>query len=228
MPCTPSSRWTASPLLEDLAVHPVEVAPSRGWRCRHGPAPRPATYSCRAGWCICRRRRCAPRPRASARDRRCCCQRDRSGSRVERQAEMPQHFAVHALVVVADRHRVDRVDVQRRDHRLRPHVAEQRDLARARCPGSGGRSGTAASAAGCRRSAAPSPNAASAWSSARRPRGCTAPASGARTSRARGPSSLPSWRIASRNGRLSMSPTVPPISTSTKSKSLRVAHDRLP
>src|SRR6202042_2617714 len=32
------------------------------------------------------------------------------------------------------------------------------------------------------------------------------------------PSSLPSWRIASRNGRLSMSPTVPPISTSTKSK----------
>ncbi len=29
--------------------------------------------------------------------------------------------------------------------------------------------------------------------------------------------SLPSWRIASKNGRPSMSPTVPPISTSTKS-----------
>ena len=30
-------------------------------------------------------------------------------------------------------------------------------------------------------------------------------------------SSLPSWRMASKNGRPSMSPTVPPISTSTKS-----------
>ena len=34
-----------------------------------------------------------------------------------------------------------------------------------------------------------------------------------------GESSLPSWRMASRNGRLSMSPTVPPISISTKSTS---------
>src|SRR5665213_1750128 len=33
------------------------------------------------------------------------------------------------------------------------------------------------------------------------------------------PNSLPSWRMASRNGRLSMSPTVPPISHSTKSSS---------
>ena len=34
---------------------------------------------------------------------------------------------------------------------------------------------------------------------------------------ASGGRSLPSWRIASKNGRPSMSPTVPPISTSTKS-----------
>ena len=35
------------------------------------------------------------------------------------------------------------------------------------------------------------------------------------------PTSWRSWRIASRNGRLSMSPTVPPISTSAMSTSLR-------
>ena len=136
---------------------------------------------------------------------------------LERQAEMPQHFAVHALGVIADRHRVDRIG---RPARRSPPRAARCRTARscgARSPGSAGRSGTAASAAGCRRSAAPSPSAASAWSSARRPTGCTAPASGARTSPVRGPSSLPSWRMASRNGRLSMSPTVPPISTSTKS-----------
>ena len=48
---------------------------------------------------------------------------------LSRQIEMPQHFAIHALAVVADRHRIDRIDVERRDHRLRPHIAEQRDLA---------------------------------------------------------------------------------------------------
>ena len=58
-------------LLEDLAVHPVELARARGWRCRHAPAPRRAICSCRAGWCICRRRRCAPRPPARAPRRRC-------------------------------------------------------------------------------------------------------------------------------------------------------------
>ena len=105
---------------------------------------------------------------------------------VERQAEMAQHLAVHALGVVADRHVVDRVDVAARGS---PPPAGRCRTARscaARRRGSAGRSGTAASAAGCRRSAVPSPNAASAWSSVRRPRGCRAPASGARTSRARG------------------------------------------
>ena len=45
------------------------------------------------------------------------------------QAEVPQHLGVHALVVVADRARVDGVHVQRRDHRLRSHVADRGDLA---------------------------------------------------------------------------------------------------
>ena len=75
-----SSRCTAPAVLEYLAVHPVEIAPSPGWRCRHGSAPRPATYSCRAGWCTCRRRRCAPRPPARGPHRTISCQRDRSGS----------------------------------------------------------------------------------------------------------------------------------------------------
>ncbi len=42
---------------------------------------------------------------------------------------MPQHLAVHPLDVIAQRHRIDRIDIQRGDHRLRAHVAEQRDLA---------------------------------------------------------------------------------------------------
>ena len=51
------------------------------------------------------------------------------GRRRRRQAEMPQHLAVQALGVIGDRHLVDGVHVQGRDHRLGPHVAEQRDLA---------------------------------------------------------------------------------------------------
>ena len=47
----------------------------------------------------------------------------------ERQAEVAQHLAVQPFLMVADRHGVDRVHVQRRHHRIRPHVAEQRDLA---------------------------------------------------------------------------------------------------
>src|SRR5471032_2027376 len=39
--------------------------------------------------------------------------------------------------------------------------------------------------------------------------------------------SLPSWRIASKNGRPSMSPTVPPISTSTKSTFVALQHEFL-
>ena len=198
---------------------PSRAAPAPGWRCRHGSAPRPGSYSCRAGWCICRRRRSAPRPPARARCRRCAASGARSGVGLERQAEMPQHLAVHALLVIADRHRVDRVHVQRRDHRLRPHVAEIARSCAARRPGSAGRSGTAACAAGCRRSAAPSPSAASAWSSARRRDGMYGTSVRCTNIVRSGPSSLPSWRIASRNGRLSMSPTVPPISISAKSTS---------
>ena len=41
------------------------------------------------------------------------------------------------------------------------------------------------------------------------------------------PSSLPSWRIASRNGRLSMSPTVPPISHKHEILAVEVGLDEL-
>ena len=41
---------------------------------------------------------------------------------------MAEHFAVQPLLVVAHRHAVDRVHVERRDHRVRPQVAEQRDF----------------------------------------------------------------------------------------------------
>ena len=43
-------------------------------------------------------------------------------------AERVQHLRVEALAVIGQRHVVDGGDVQRLDHRLRPHVAEQRDL----------------------------------------------------------------------------------------------------
>jgi hypothetical protein len=42
---------------------------------------------------------------------------------------MPQHFPVHALGVVGERHAVDALRIQRRDDAFGAHVAEQGDLA---------------------------------------------------------------------------------------------------
>ena len=147
------------------------------------------------------------------------CQRDRSGSRVERQAEMAQHFAVHALLVIADRHRVDRVR-----HPAPAITASGRTLQNSailrRSLSGIGRSQRHSSICGWM------PTFSSSFTECCVGLVFSSPAEGMYGTSVRctniarsGPSSLPSWRIASRNGRLSMSPTVPPISTSTKSRS---------
>jgi hypothetical protein len=43
-------------------------------------------------------------------------------------AERGQHLRVETFAVIGQRHVVDGSHVQRLDHRLRPHVAEQCDL----------------------------------------------------------------------------------------------------
>ena len=55
-------------------------------------------------------------------------QRDRFDLRAAFQPEMPQHLAVEALLVILDRHLVDRRGVEGGDHRLFAEIAEQRDL----------------------------------------------------------------------------------------------------
>ena len=51
------------------------------------------------------------------------------GLAIGREAEMPQHFLVHALGMVLQRHAVDRTGIKRRDDAFRADIAEQRDLA---------------------------------------------------------------------------------------------------
>ena len=41
-----------------------------------------------------------------------------------RQLEVVKHLAIHALLMVGNRHGINRVRIQRRNHRTRPHVAE--------------------------------------------------------------------------------------------------------
>ena len=136
--------------------------------------------------------------------------------------EGAQHFIVEPRLVILQRHVVDVARVERRDDRRFRHVAEQARSFRARVSGSG-RSQRHSSTSGwtprldssrtdcCVGLVLSSPAAAihgtsvvwtlTVWS---RPR------------------SFLSWRIDSMNGRLSMSPTVPPISQMTKSQSVGV------
>ena len=57
------------------------------------------------------------------------CQGERSTGASNGRRKWAQHLAIHALGVVADGHGIDRVHIQRRDHRGLAHVAEARDLA---------------------------------------------------------------------------------------------------
>ncbi len=81
---------------------------------------------------------------------------------------------------------VDRVGIERGNHRVRREVREQRDLAPVALADADGRRGTAPRRAGCRSRATPSPSAAWASSSSRRRPRCTGRASGARSRRCRG------------------------------------------
>ncbi len=146
------------------------------------------------------------------------------GLRRRLDAEGGEHLVVEPGGVIGARHVIDRADVARLDHRAFAHVAEQAELAAllARDFAVGAaqqdirldadraqlldrmlrRLGL--QLAGRGNIGQQRQVDIDAW-----PRG----------------SSLPSWRIASKNGRPSMSPTVPPISTSTKSTALIAVED---
>ena len=227
MPLTSSRKRRRVLALEDLGFDPVEIDLHIVGDAAMRPAPRSAICRRPSGRCICRRWRSSPRLRACGCARRSSSQRARSGG-ARLDAETPQHLAVEPFLVIGHRARRRCVDVERLDDRAFAHVAEQRDLAalaRRDRPVAAAQQNVGLDAD---RAQFLAPSAASAWSSARRRSGCRASASGGRRPRGARGSSLPSWRIASRNGRLSMSPTVPPISHSTKSKpSLPVADEFL-
>ena len=142
----------------------------------------------------------------------------RSGSR-RRQPEIAAHFGIEALAVIGDRHLIDRVDVERLDDARSGRMLQNSAILRR-------------ASAGISRSQRQSrmsgwiPTDSSSLTECWVGFVFSSPAEGIqgtsvrwmKSERSR-PSSLPSWRMASRNGRLSMSPTVPPISQIRKSAS---------
>ncbi len=142
---------TASVALEDLGVDPVELDLHVVGDAAVAPAPRPATCRRRAGACTCRRRRSSPRPPARGCASTICCQRRGPAASARRGRNAGSTSRSKPFGVIGERHVVDRVDVERRDHRAPAARCRTARSCAARRPGSAGRSGTAGCRAGCRR-----------------------------------------------------------------------------